>query len=253
VPAGEHVTTLIGGMKTWVVGKLPDLNHEAYSGHLSYEAMAALLNDEVLHRAPPVEELNPEQAMQVLMLLGMCGSPIERHAQQQTLRRELAAVEQQAPPKPTPITPGQGLERLLAGRQHRFTDYFQRVADLIGHPYRDSFTTFIEYNGQAIAILHPETGEVTHGLPAGSPDGTLFTFTKQQAEVDFIRLLKECAGLQGAANMFLEQLQQSCSSVAHREAISAASRRRSSCSLSEPRSSSSCVAHRFTRISSSIS
>jgi hypothetical protein len=215
------VTTLIEGMKTWVVGTLPALNQAAYNGSLSYEALAALCNDELLSQAPPVEDVNPEQAMQVLMLLGLCGSSIERHAQQQTLRRALAIVAPSAPPTP-PVTPGQGLERLLVGRHQRFIEYFQRVADVIGHPYRDSFTTYIEYNGPAIAILHPDTGEMIHGLPAGFPDGTLLTFTKQDAEVEFIRLLKECAGLQGAANLFLEQLQQSGISVAHRDAIRAA-------------------------------
>ena len=219
---GASVTTLIEGMKTWVVGTLPALNQAAYHGSLSYEALAARCNDELLPQAPPVEELKPAHAMQVLMLLGLCGSSIERHAQQQTLRRALAIVAPPAPPTPTPVTPGRGLERLLVGRHQRFIDYFQRVADVIGHPYRDSFTTYIAYNGPAIAILHPDTGERIHRLPAGFPDGTLVTFTKQDAEVEFIRLLKECAGLQGAANLFLEQLQQSGISVAHRDAIRAA-------------------------------
>ena len=219
---GASVTTVIEGMKTWVVGTLPALNQAAYHGSLSYEALAALCNDELLPQAPPVEALTPAQAMQVLMLLGLCGSSIERHAQQQTLRRALTRVAPPAPPTPPPVTPGQGLERLRVGRHQRFIDYFQRVADVIGHPYRDSFTTYIASNGPAIAILHPDTGEMIHGLPAGFSDGTLVTFTQEDAEVEFIRLLKECAGLQGAANLFLEQLQQSGISVAHRDAIRAA-------------------------------
>jgi len=219
---GASVTTVIEGMKTWVVGILPALNQAAYHGSLSYEALAALCNDELLPEAPPVEALTPAQAMQVLMLLGLCGSSIERHAQQQTLRRALTRVAPPAPPTPPPVTPGQGLERLRVGRHQRFIDYFQRVADVIGHPYRDSFTTYIASNGPAIAILHPDTGEMIHGLPAGFSDGTLVTFTQEDAEVEFIRLLKECAGLQGAANLFLEQLQQSGISVAHRDAIRAA-------------------------------
>jgi len=219
---GASVTTVIEGMKTWVVGILPALNQAAYHGSLSYEALAALCNDELLPQAPPVEALTPAQAMQVLMLLGLCGSSIERHAQQQTLRRALTRVAPPAPPTPPPVTPGQGLERLRVGRHQRFIDYFQRVADVIGHPYRDSFTTYIASNGPAIAILHPDTGEMIHGLPAGFSDGTLVTFTQEDAEVEFIRLLKECAGLQGAANLFLEQLQQSGISVAHRDAIRAA-------------------------------
>jgi hypothetical protein len=110
--------------------------------------------------------------MQVLILLGLCGSSMERHAQQQMLRRALAMGAQSMQPQPTP---GRGLEKLLVGRHQRFIGYFQRVADVIGHPYRDSFTTFIEYNGPAIAILHPDTGERIHRLPAGFPDGTLVT------------------------------------------------------------------------------
>jgi hypothetical protein len=45
---GASVTTLIEGMKTWVVGTLPALNQAAYHGSLSYEALAAICNDALL-------------------------------------------------------------------------------------------------------------------------------------------------------------------------------------------------------------
>ena len=89
-------TTLIEGMKTWVVGTLPDLNQAAYHENLSYEELAAICNAALLTQAPSVTALVPAQAMQVLILLGLCGSSIERHAQQQTLRRGLAMVAQSA-------------------------------------------------------------------------------------------------------------------------------------------------------------
>ena len=79
-----------------------------------------------------------------------------------------------------------------------FVEYYREVADRIGHPRRDSFVTFVEHNGPEVEILHPARRDVLHVVPAAFEDGAYVTFTGRDEEIDFIRLLKECAGLQAA-------------------------------------------------------
>lgn len=187
------VSTWIDGARAWVLERLPALNRSAYGGQTTVDEIACLAN-EVLRSAPPPRDLGGRQAMQALMLLGVCGSSVERHAQQARRR----AGE--------PASPGHGLGKLVAAGRP-FTAYFAELADRIGHAHRDSFVTFVEHNGPAVWVLHPEHREPLHVLPAAFEDGAYITFTARPEEREFIRLLKESAALQGAANRFLERLQ----------------------------------------------
>jgi hypothetical protein len=201
------VSTWIAGAKAWVLERLPALNRSAYGGHMTDGELACLVN-EVLRGAPPPRDLGGRQAMQALMLLGVCGSSVERHAQQARRR----AGE--------PASPGHGLDKLLAAGRP-FVEYFAELADRLGHAHRDSFVTFVEHNGPAVCILHPERRELLHVVPAAFEDGAYITFTARPEELEFIRLLKECAGLQGAANLFLERLQDPATALDGPDAVSA--------------------------------
>ena len=105
------------------------------------------------------------------------------------------------------MVPGRGLEKLLAANQRRFVKYYAEIADRVGHIHRDSFVTFVERNGPAVHVLHPGSREPFHIVPAAFEDGAYITFTARTEELEFIRLLKESAALQGAANTFLARLQ----------------------------------------------
>jgi len=180
--------------KAWAQDRLPELNRSAYAGLLTPGEVAAAVND-LLRSAPPPGRLDDRRALQALMILGVCGSSVERHAQQTQQRAD------------EPVTPGRGLALLRAAAGRPFAAYYAEVADRIGHMHRDSFVTFVERNGPELRVVHPETREPLHAVPAAFEDGAYITFTGRTEELEFIRLLKESAALQGAANLFLVRLQ----------------------------------------------
>jgi hypothetical protein len=71
-------------------------------------------------------------------------------------------------------------------------------------------------------VFHPETAEVALSLPAAFEDGAYVTFSTNLEERQFILLLKECAALQAAANLFLERLQDANLPLEDRTATDAA-------------------------------
>lgn len=206
----QRNTATIAAMKNWVEATLPRLNQAAYDGDLLAEELAARMNRSLLSYAPHVRELSLHEARQMLVILGLCGSSIERHAQQQAVRGG------------QPAAPGRGLGWLHVREQEPFLDYFGQVADLVGHPHRDTFVTFVEDNGPEIRVRHPLTGETLYSLPGVFSDGTLLGFSRQTAEREFILLLKEATALQGAANLFLTELQDPAMSVDCSAAINSA-------------------------------
>jgi hypothetical protein len=198
-------------MKAWVQEHLPELNELAFNGSLRAEDLAAILSSKLLTRLPPARMLNTRQAWQVLIVLGCCGSSVERHAQQACVRRGKTAAA------------GTGLSWVtVRGGRQRFVEYFHQVADFVRHPYRDTFATFVEHNGPTIRVFHPATGKVLHTLSAAFDDGAYLTFSANPEERQFILLLKECAALQGAANLFLEKLQGLAAPLHDRRAVNAA-------------------------------
>jgi len=184
----------IDAAKAWARDRLPELNDRAYCGRMTADELACLVN-KLLSGAPLPRDFDDRQAMQALMILGVCGSSVERHAQQSQHRAR------------QPVVPGRGLEKLLAANQRRFVKYYAEIADRVGHIHRDSFVTFVERNGPAVHVLHPGSREPFHIVPAAFEDGAYITFTARTEELEFIRLLKESAALQGAANTFLARLQ----------------------------------------------
>lgn len=188
------VAAWIDVAKAWACDRLPALNSSAYSGGTTADEMACLVN-ELLERAPEPRDFDDRQAMQALMILGVCGSSVERHTQQSQQRAG------------QPVSPGRGIGKLLVAGRQPFAAYYAEIADRLGHMHRDSFVTFVERNGPAVCVLHPESREPFHRVPAAFEDGAYITFTARNEEREFVRLLKECAALQGAANHFLEHLQ----------------------------------------------
>jgi hypothetical protein len=131
----QGTDSTIGWMKAWLEQRLPGLNELAFNESLRVESLAAILSADLLSQLPPTAALNPRQAWQVLMMLGCCGSSVERHAQQACVRRGETA------------TPGTGLGWVtVRGGRQRFMEYFRQVADVVGHPYRDTFATFVDFS-----------------------------------------------------------------------------------------------------------
>lgn len=209
-PPGQRNVATIATMKNWAETTLPRLNQAAYEGDLPAEELAARINRGLLSYAPAAHQLSLREARQMLVILGFCGSSVERHAQQQAVRCGQTAA------------PGCALGWLRVREQELFPDYFRQVADLLGHPHRDTFVTFVEDNGPEVQVRHPLTGEMLHSLPGAFGDGATLTFSHQMAEREFILLLKEATALQGAANLFLAELQDAATPVDSPAAINAA-------------------------------
>ncbi|MBD6618462.1 hypothetical protein FNW02_22205 [Komarekiella sp. 'clone 1'] len=203
----EFSALAINTMIKWVLEKLPLLNEEVYAEKQSPQELAIILNNNILNIAPYPENVNPDDAKKLLVILGIFGSSIERHTQQCFIKKELKAVECREKTQPDVVEPGKGLDLLLIRNSQSFINYFQQIADIIGHPYRDSFFTFIECNGPTVQVMHPKNQKIIHNVPALFSDGCFVTFSGQKAEIEFISLLKKSFAIQEAANEHLEYLQ----------------------------------------------
>jgi hypothetical protein len=204
---------VINNMKKWLLSNLSSLNEDVYLGKKSHQELAIILNKNILDMSPSPEKLDLDNAKKLLVILGIIGSSIERHTQQCFIKQELMAVEKLEKDKPDTLQYGKGLDLLMIPNFQRFTDYFGRVADIIAHPHRDSFFTFIECNGPTVKIIDYKSGNVIHTLPTLFSDNDFITFSGQQAEIDFITLLKQSFVAQEAANKYIKYIQKEITEI----------------------------------------
>lgn len=198
-------------LKDWTFSNFYSMNTRVLQGELTPEAMIRIVNQGVLMDIPAIEALSLREAWQLLTLLGVWGTSIERHVQQ--------ANRRQAPDQP--VVPGKGIAQLFINGTDSFLAYFQALADRLNHPHRDSFLTYIEMNGPCSEVKHPATGEPMYRMGALYEDGSFLTFTGKPQEDEFITLLKKSVSLQGAANVFLEEVVNHPERLTSREAAQA--------------------------------
>ena len=172
------------------------------------EHMADLLNEYLL-QMPSLQEIrlaestmNPNSffalCMRMVVLLGPCGSSIERHEQEQQLRT--SGKEN--------VKAGRGLARLHVSTAHTpFLEYFTRVAEYVGHIGRDTYQSIVSFNGPAYEVKHPFNPHQTLYTSASNIDGKWVTLTNNRQEIEFYDLLKRCEVLQVAANHLLAWVQ----------------------------------------------
>ncbi|MEM7129543.1 MAG: hypothetical protein AAF702_24635 [Chloroflexota bacterium] len=208
--------------KSWVADNLPQLNRRALQNDLGFADMATLLNHQVLSDAPHAEETADRDVVGILLTLGLIGSSVERHAQQQKMAQTLKDGRTSYASRMKEIKPSEGLSTLLVQDSIPFADYFQGMADKIGHPHRDSFMTLIEYNGPGVEVRHPRTRQVIYRLSAAFKDSRFSTFSGTETEHNFFRLVKETFALQTGANQYIEQVQAPENSLDSKEAVDAA-------------------------------
>jgi len=213
---------LVETIKTWTLNNLPLINALAFKGDLPYWEMAALLNQTVLHHAPQPESLPQTETKQMLMSLSFIGSSVERHAQQQFVKQDFGPDIPDYARRAARITPGKGLSALWVHQTTPFIAYFKQLADQIGHPYRDTVMSLVEYNGPDVEVRHPLTNEPIYRLRGGVGDQRFLTFSGTISEINFFSLVKETMALQLAANLYLEQLQQPSTRLDSPEALEAA-------------------------------
>jgi len=182
-------------LKQWIVCEFYPMNARALREELTPEEMASLVNHHALMELPAIDTLNTREAWQILTLLGILATSVERHTQQ-AVRRQSTAQE---------VIPGRGLAMLFINGKQPFLEYFQALADRLHHPHRDSFITYIEMNGPCTEVIHPGTRQPIYRLGNLFEDGAFLTFTGNVQEEEFITLLKKSVSLQGAANLLMEE------------------------------------------------
>lgn len=198
-------------LKEWIFSEFYAMNTKALQGELTAEDMASIVNHRALIELPTIDALSTREAWQLLTLLGILGTSVERHAQQ-AVRRRSPAEE---------VVPGRGLALLFINEKQPFLEYFQALADSLHHPHRDSFITYIEMNGPCTEVKHPETRQPMYRLGNLFEDGSFLTFTGKPHEVEFITLLKKSVGLQGAANLLMEEAMNHPDGIQAQESIQA--------------------------------
>ena len=202
----DKIQDQIDRCKIWVVQHLTTLNFQVFYNQLAPQMMAEQLNRDCLDDLPRPQSVTEQEAIQLIILLGMIGSSIERHTQQQE-------VSQNRPQDSTfeerliDVVPGQGLKLLKINCHIPFLDYFKAIADRVGHCHRDSVLSMMAYNGPAVEIKDPLRKQPGHRTARYFPDGAFVTFTYTQTEISFFALIKMTMGLQEGANRSLERLQ----------------------------------------------
>lgn len=206
----ESAQEQINRFKSWVIKHLTTLNFQVFHLQLDPQIMAERINHDCLDQLPSPQSITEQEAIQLIILLGMIGSSIERHTQQQGLTQSEAnslsstSFEERL----IHIVPGQGLKLLKINCHIPFLDYFKSVADRVGHCHRDSVLSMMAYNGPAVEIKDPFCHKLHHRTDRYFPDGAFVTFTYTQTEISFFALIKMTMGLQEGANRSLEHLQE---------------------------------------------
>jgi hypothetical protein len=195
-PASQTLDPLVADMKNWVLENLYPLNKAILLGEVAPEVMIDRANAELLCKLPAVETLGPRHAWPIFTLITALGTCVERHIQQ--------AFRKRYPEEK--ITLGEGLRLLYVNQNIPFLTYVYELAAAINHPRRDSFTTFIEFNGPCVEVNYPGTQTPVYRMGGLFPDGAFITFTGGVLEEGFIRLLKLSTALQGATNLLLEKI-----------------------------------------------
>lgn len=210
----------IESLRAWTLDHLPQLNARALAGELAAADLAALISREALASPPDPQQLGAGDALRLLLVLGLLGSSVERHAQQQSVLATRAPTAAYAE-RQAIITPGLGLAALLAGGEP-FVPYFARVADRVGHPHRDSLMTLVEFNGPPVEVRHPLSGDVLLMTHAAFADSRFLTFSDNATEEHFFRLGKLTIALQTAANRYLAELHDPQTDLASPQAVESA-------------------------------
>lgn len=198
-------------LKEWIFSEFYPMNTRVLQGELMAEDMASIVNDCALKDLPTIDALSTREGWQLLTLLGILGTSVERHAQQAVRRHSPAEA----------VLPGKGLALLFVNGKQPFLEYFQALANTLHHPHRDSFITYIEMNGPCTEVQHPGMRQPMYRLGNLFEDDSFITFTGKFQEVEFITLLKKSVSLQGAANLLIEEAMNHPKGIQAHESIQA--------------------------------
>jgi hypothetical protein len=174
----------------WVRHELPQLNRAVLSGAPRTsvaQAMAAFLPD-----LPAPDAVDARQAQEMVIGLGLAGSSVARHYQEQDSSRRQH--------------PERAFDGLLAGPEMLpFRTYFAALADRTGtgHYERDAYASLVIWNVPTTEVRLE--GSSLAVLP-GVTDDHILSYTGDPAEQWFFELVKRGQTLELGVNTLLEPL-----------------------------------------------
>ncbi|MFI0445965.1 hypothetical protein [Actinomadura sp. 6N118] len=182
---------LLEPLNQWVLTELPRLNRSILARAEPPGTLAAEFSQSVLADLPPPEALDPADARRLTVLLGLSGSCVARHFQEEDLSRKARPRESFAALRAGPC----GIP---------FPDYFARLTRTTrtGHPARDCYASLVRWNVPTIEV-RIGGGPVVSVLPGCFADLRVRTYTGDPGEVSFFELLKKSEALELAANQAL--------------------------------------------------
>jgi len=177
----------------WALHQMPVVNREIADGRSPRAAFGLDLDRNVLAHLPSTELLNPGQAQQLVVILGLAGAAVGRHYQESDQAHR--------------ATPEQAFAGLTAGPgSEPFLSYFARLAERTGtgHANRDSYASLVRWNVPRVEVRH--AGQLIAALPSVFDDGLVRSYTGAPDEIRFFGLLKASEVLEKAVNQELGPL-----------------------------------------------
>jgi hypothetical protein len=182
-------TSLIG-LEAWFREELPRLNRRALTGAPPTSVAEALLP--VLPQLPAPDALTVTEAQRLVIALGLAGSSVARHYQEEDPRRKQH--------------PERAFDGLLAGPgMIAFPDYFAALAARTGtgHYQRDAYASLVIWNVPTTELRYRDS--VLAVFPGVTQDHIL-TYTGDPAEQWFFEFVKRGQTIELGVNTLLEPL-----------------------------------------------
>jgi hypothetical protein len=193
VTDSASLVRLLQDVNEWSLHSLTVMNHGILTTGADPGAVKAALATGVLTRLPAAEAFSPQQAQQLVVLLGLAGASVGRHYQEADLVH-----------RDSPQQAFSALTATAAGIP--FLQYFEQLAERTGtgHCARDSFASLVRWNVPAVEVEYG--GRLVARLDTVFTDGLVRTYTGAVDEQRFFGLLKASEVVERAVNAELVPL-----------------------------------------------
>jgi hypothetical protein len=186
------VATSLVRLEAWFRDELPRLNRAVLQGGAPPATVADGLAP-MLPELPAPDAISDIEAQQLVIVLGLAGSSVARHHQEQDPVRKQH--------------PEHSFDGLVAGPAAMpFRDYFAALADRTGagHYGRDAYASLVLWNVPTTEVRFQ--GRTLAALPGVNPDRLIRTYTGDLGEAWFFELVKRGQTIELAANDLLAPL-----------------------------------------------
>lgn len=200
------LVALLDLVNDWSMQRMTALNREILQGRSPRGALRLDLARNVLAHLPPPDVLTPQQAQQLVVILGLAGASVGRHYQE-------AAEANRATPELA------FAELTIGGGSESFLGYFARLAKRtgVGHGPRDSYASLVRWNLPQADVYW--AGQRIATLPSIFDDGLVRSYTGAEDECRFFGLLKASEVLEKAVNQQLIPLSDGSVDLGDEEAL----------------------------------